>query len=98
MTETGQVGREDQINKTDSHVETVVDDEMVLMDIEHGNFYSLTDTGKRIWELIDGPTRVDTLVERLTAEYDVAENECIEHLSGLLHDLQQRGLVTVTPA
>lgn len=35
-------------------VETVIDDEIVVMQLDSGDFFSLRDTARAIWEAIDG--------------------------------------------
>ncbi|WP_158611011.1 PqqD family protein [Aurantiacibacter spongiae] len=83
------------IRKTDNFVETVVDDELVLLHIVNGKFYSLKETGRRAWELLDDVDRFDRLVAAMQDEYDVAEATCREQLEHLLGDLHERTLVSV---
>lgn len=95
MTQATQLRRSDRISKTDSHVETMVDGEIVLMDIEDGKFFSLSGTGRRIWELIEASVPVSGIIAKLVAEYDVNEDECAQQIASLVDDLLSRGLVTV---
>lgn len=48
----------------------------VMMDIMSGKYYNLGEVGGRIWELLEEPSSVSALVEKLTAEYDVSAERC----------------------
>ncbi|WP_162199485.1 PqqD family protein [Aurantiacibacter marinus] len=84
-----------KITKTDDCVETVVDEELVLMNIVSGVFYSLKDTGRRAWELLEGEQTFGALVDAMCSEYDVAEQTCRTELAKLIGDLEERSLVQV---
>jgi hypothetical protein len=79
-------------SKSDSVVFRKIGDECILVPIRQGvgdldSIYTLNETGARIWELIDGKTRVREIKQRLLIEYDVpasqAEEDLIEHLKQL---------------
>lgn len=53
-------------------VETTIDDETVVMSLASGEFFSLTDTARAIWELIDGSRDEAAIVAALAAEYTEA--------------------------
>jgi hypothetical protein len=60
--------------------------ELLLLNMEDGNYYSLNETGGRIWELCDGNRTVSQVVATLAAEYEVPystlESDVIELLEG----------------
>jgi len=90
------IENESKISKTDDCVETVVDDELVLMNVVNGLFYSLKDTARRAWELLDEQGSFGALVETMCGEYDVAEDVCRADLARLIEDLKERNLVEVS--
>ena len=51
------------------------------------SIYTLNETGARIWELLDGKTKVSEIKERLVEEFEVlpeeAEKDLLEHLRQL---------------
>jgi hypothetical protein len=61
--------------------------DLLLFNMNDGNYYSLNEIGGRIWELCDGNCSVSQLVATLAAEYDtsdeVLENDVMEMLEGL---------------
>lgn len=84
---------ETNIYKTENFVETLVDDELVLLHIINGKFFSLKDTGRRAWELLDTNPRFGTLLDAMVLEYDVDPARCRLELASLLADLEARTLL-----
>ncbi len=92
---TNQILGESRITKGDNHVETVVDDEVVLMHIDNGKFFALSNTGRKAWELLDKHDNLDALVSAMRAEYDVPDEICRTEMKALLANLQERTLIEV---
>ena len=78
--------------KSDSVVFRKIGNEFILVPIRQDvgdleSIYTLNETGARIWELIDGKTKVSKIKERLVEEFEVlpekAEKDLIEHLRQL---------------
>ena len=65
----------------------------VMMDIMTGKYYNLGEVGGRIWELLEEPMTLDTLVQKLTAEYDVSAERCRSDMLPFLNTLIERGLL-----
>ena len=57
--------------------------------------YTLNEVGTRIWHLIDGQTRVEQMVETITAEYEVPEEEAGKDIVDYLDSLEAAGLIKV---
>ena len=79
-------------NRSDSVVSRKIGDEFILVPIRQDvgdleSIYTLNETAARIWELIDGKTRVREIKERIIDEFDVepiqAEQDLKEHLAQL---------------
>ena len=78
--------------KSDSIVFRKIGDEFILVPIRQDvgdleSIYTLNETGARIWEMIDGKTKVSEIMERLVEEFEVlpeeTEKDLIEHLGQL---------------
>lgn len=50
--------------------------EKVMIDFETGKYFLIKGAGNDIWDMIQEPVTVGDIVERLTSEYDVAQEEC----------------------
>lgn len=75
------------------HVETRMGEQTVMMSIDRGKYFALEDSGQRIWEMMDQPIRVDALIDRLTAEYDVPRDRCEADVLTFLEELRRHGLL-----
>jgi hypothetical protein len=53
-----------------------VGDEMVMMDLDGGNYISLNKVGRVIWEQIEQPTQVSTLITYLVGRFNVDKDTC----------------------
>ena len=67
-TDTGKVFTKAQA----SFSETAIDDEIVLMHLVSGEFFSLTGTGRAVWLLLDGTRTRDAVVAAAAEQYDVS--------------------------
>lgn len=82
-----------KVTKTEGRfVETMIDDEAVVMDLDSGNFFSMTGTALAIWQLIDGNRDRDAIVAALTERYgQTAELQC--EVESFLDDLAKTGFI-----
>jgi hypothetical protein len=70
-----------------------LDDEMVLLNLDSGEYFGLNDTGTRVWELLaDGRSR-EEVVDRLTEEFEVTAEVASVHVASLCAELVEAGLL-----
>jgi hypothetical protein len=65
-------------------VQSKIDDEVVMMDIESGFYFGLNSVASIIWELLKDGKTVDELAEYLITEYDVNRKQCLEETDILI--------------
>jgi hypothetical protein len=70
-------------------------DEIVILDLEGGTYYSLDAVGARIWQLIQKPRTVEEILDSLTSEYEVDPVRCRRDLVVLFQRLTEEGLIEV---
>jgi hypothetical protein len=78
--------------KSDSIVFRKIGGECILVPIQQGvgdldSIYTLNETAARIWELLDGKTKVLEIREKLTEEFDATPQEAEEDLVRHLEEL-----------
>lgn len=71
------------ISRNKDIVHSYLDDNVVMMNIEKGNYYKLNDTGTKIWEVLEsGEQTIDSLADLLAASFvidkDMAIRDTIE--------------------
>lgn len=74
--------------------ESTIDDEVVLMHIESGEFYSLSGTAAAIWSLIDGQRDRAAVVAELAGQYGADPAGIAADVDAFLARLTAAGLVT----
>lgn len=76
-----------------SVIETRLDDELVLAQIDNGTFHSLRSTGLAIWELIDGSRDAESIIDLLAARYGIARERCAADVGRFLDQIAAAGLI-----
>lgn len=66
--------------------------ETVMMSVESGQYFGLTAVGSAIWDMLESPTSLDQIVERLCATYEIAEKTCRDDAETFLSKLLSNGL------
>lgn len=78
---------------TDRFSETTIDDEVVVMSLVDGTFFSLTDTAAAIWGLIDGARDRDGLIAALSESYGVDRSSIAADVDRFLAQLGEAGFL-----
>ncbi len=61
--------------------------------VDLDSVYVLDDVGALLWGLVDGTTTVRGMVEAVTREFEVAEEQAESDILSFLGSLQQSGLI-----
>ena len=67
--------------------------EIVLLDPGEGIYFSLNEVGARVWELIEEPSSVQSICDRIVEEFEVDMQTCCDDILKVVSDLVERGLV-----
>ena len=79
--------------ETGRFTETEVDDEIVVMHLDTGEFFSLAGTAAATWRLIDGTRDLTALVDALAAKFGGDRSEIATDVDEFLAQLKGLGLV-----
>jgi hypothetical protein len=77
----------------ENYLQTIIDGDLVLMNVDSGAFNALKDTGLAIWEAIDGERDLADIVALLADQYDVAPAVCASEVHAFVDTLVQAGFV-----
>jgi hypothetical protein len=70
-------------------------DEMVMMDMESGDYLGINSVGVDIWNLLEKPATVNQLLEQMLALYDIDAETCQQEVIKFLTQMQQQQMVTI---
>jgi hypothetical protein len=80
--------------RTQDIIEAEVGGEVVLLHTQSWQYFEFDRTGATIWALLTEPRSLDTLVEALTAQFDVERGRCATETKAFLDEMIEQGLVT----
>ncbi len=80
--------------KTDQFVETEVDGDRVLMQIENGYFFTLNETAEAIWTRIDGQLSLSEIIEAVATKFSITVDACQAHITEFVQELADNELVS----
>lgn len=70
-----------------------MDEEVVMLSIQNSEYYGLNEIGSHIWEMIEKPVQVETLMLQLMEEYEVERRQAESDILALLNDLYNKKIV-----
>jgi hypothetical protein len=81
-----------------------IEGELIIVPVAAGigdaedDLYTLNETGKAVWNKLDGQRSLNEVIEELSAEFEAAEGEIAGDVVGLIAELVQRKiLVSASP-
>ncbi len=74
-----------------------LDGESVLLNLETEKYFGLDSTGTRMWELMTSAPNIEAAYGQLSEEFEVEPELLRAHLTALLGQLVENGLLKVLP-
>ena len=81
------------VKASDRFSETTIDNETVVMDLDSGDFFSLTGTARAIWQMIDGTRNREAVIAELGSEYALEPEAVAADVIAFLEQLISAGLI-----
>jgi len=78
-----------------------IDGEIIIVPAHRGIsaredvLFTLTDTGKLIWILLDGSNTVQQVIDRVCEQYEAQEEQVARDVVAFLEELAVQGMITV---
>lgn len=82
--------------RVDRFTQTEIDDEIILMRLDTGEFYSLAGTAAATWRLIDGTRDRSALIAALAVEFEGDERAIAADLDEFIAHVRGIGLLAAT--
>jgi len=70
-----------------------VDKEIVILSLASNHYVGLDEIGRRIWELLEAPRRVEELCQQLAGEFDATAEQIAADVVPFMAQLETEGLV-----
>jgi hypothetical protein len=84
---------------SDDIVARKIQDELIIVPLGSGigdmedELYTLNQTGKAVWEKLDGQKRLKDIAKELIVEFEAPEGEIEKDVAGLVQELLKRKMV-----
>lgn len=79
--------------RNDDNIASKIHDEIVMVNIEQGNYFGLNSVGSDIWELLAEPASIDELCVSLLEEYEIDRASCEEEVQTFINQLLKQKLI-----
>lgn len=76
----------------------VIDGELMVIRLSDGTYYSMENTGTRVWELIGGGHDLSAVIRSIASAYDVAAEQVEGDVRALVQTLLAEGLIVPAEA
>ncbi|MGB1251982.1 MAG: PqqD family protein [Candidatus Promineifilaceae bacterium] len=90
------------LNDTVQHhlemISSALGDEIILLNIETVVYHGLDDVAAEIWNMIEQPTRVSHIIDRLLEMFDVDRGTCETETLELLNKMLKREAIMLVSA
>ena len=74
---------------------TELDGEKVMIDFESGKYFMIKGAGNDIWDMMEDGIRLQTIVDKLLAIYDVQKEVCEESVIKFVEQMESNGFISV---
>ncbi|MBX7541614.1 PqqD family protein [Qipengyuania sphaerica] len=78
---------------TENFIATVVDDEVLIVDLDGGELFSLSGTGRAVWDAIDGTRSEEAISDQMAAAHAGEREAIAADVAALINDLEKAALV-----
>ena len=83
------------VQVADGPISTEIGDEVAILHLESGRYFTLDPVGSRVWQLIASPRTAEEIVDVLVVEFEVDRDRCEQDVHSLLFQLERRGLLRI---
>lgn len=81
------------LRRSDAVLHSDLGEKTVMMDLEEGLYFGLNEVAGRIWALLETPSSLAQICDRLVDEFEVSREECETAVRAFAEELLSRKLV-----
>lgn len=81
--------------RNESLIVATMNEETVMMDVLSGKYYSLGVTGGAIWNILEEPTSLEEIIEKLLQEFNVDKGVCSIQVQQFLEDAIAKEIIII---
>ena len=81
---------------TENFIATTVDDEVLIVDLDGGELFSLTGTARSVWDAIDGSRDEGAIAQLMAERHEGDADRIAADVAALVRDFEDAALVAHT--
>jgi len=89
------IDRDSIVVRADDLPTSRIDNDAVILNIATGRYIGLDEIGRRIWEAIEMPVRVDDLCAQMADDYGESRTVVEQDVTAFLNEMLEESLVRV---
>jgi hypothetical protein len=74
---------------------SAIGEEIVMMNIDNGDYIGINNVGGVIWNLIDAPTRVEDVINKTVEQYEVSTEQGKTEISAFLENMLEQEMLII---
>jgi hypothetical protein len=90
-----ELGMDTMVSRAAGFSTAQVQDDLMMLNVEQGAYYSLDSIGAEIWKMLEQPATVQALVDQLLQRYKVAPGQCQADVLAFLQEMHKNGMIVV---
>lgn len=90
------MNRKSIVSKANKVPAKELEGEMVLLNLDNGDYVALNDAGMEIWKLLEGKRSVGELAQDLEEAYSIPAATALKDTLAFLSNLQSKGFIEVS--
>lgn len=89
--------KDTKLQRNQDQIFSLIDDEVVMLSIKHGEYLNLNHPASFIWEKLENPCSLGELTDLLCGTYNVDRKECIKDTLEFITDFAEKGIIQIIP-
>lgn len=78
---------------TENNIDSKIQDELVMVNVSLGKYFSLNEVASIIWELLKKSVSIEEIVADLLTQFDIDRETCEKEVSSFVNELISLKLV-----
>jgi len=95
MKQKHKITRNTILKRDPDQIFTIIDDEVVMLNIKHEEYLNLNSHASYIWNQLENPLFFGKLIEILCNTFEVKEKVCVANTLSLLEELLDKNIIYI---
>lgn len=90
------IGENSVVARSESVMSADLDELVVLLNIETGDYYDMNPVGSDMWNMLEQPSTMGDICAQMTESFDIEPDKCRQDVANFLSEMSKIGAVTVS--